>query len=90
MRSVVALACYLIQRHTILTLNQIDVPIPGSRTVDRLRENMQSVEIAAKLSPDDIREIRDWVEKAEPQGERYPAAFRRPHECGKLEDWKGE
>ncbi|EIM88901.1 Aldo/keto reductase [Stereum hirsutum FP-91666 SS1] len=66
------------------------IPIPGSRAIERLRENMQSAYLAAKLSPEDIREIREWVDKADVQGDRYPVIFQRPNECGKLEDWKGE
>lgn len=67
-----------------------DIPIPGSRAIERLHENMQSAHLAAKLSPEDIREIREWVNKADVQGDRYPVIFQRPNECGKLEDWKGE
>ncbi|EIM88900.1 Aldo/keto reductase [Stereum hirsutum FP-91666 SS1] len=66
------------------------IPIPGSRTIERLRENMESANLATKLSPEDIREIRDWVDKADVQGSRYPSFFQRSNECGKLEDWRGE
>lgn len=67
-----------------------DIPIPGSRTIERLSENMESANLATKLSPEDVREIREWVDKADVQGSRYPSFFQRSNECGKLEDWKGE
>jgi aryl-alcohol dehydrogenase-like predicted oxidoreductase len=48
------------------------VPIPGTRKVERLEENIGAVSI--DLTPDDIAEI-DRATSIEVQGERYPADY---------------
>ncbi|RAK97315.1 aldo/keto reductase [Aspergillus ibericus CBS 121593] len=45
-------------------------PIPGTRTVKFLEENAAAVEVV--LSESEVREIRELVEKAGFEGERYP------------------
>lgn len=49
------------------------VPIPGTRRVERLEENIGAV--AVELSPDDLREINAVVSSIPVQGDRYPADF---------------
>jgi aryl-alcohol dehydrogenase-like predicted oxidoreductase len=46
------------------------VPIPGSRKLQRLDENLGS--LAVDLTPDDLREIHDAISKVTVQGDRYP------------------
>ena len=58
----IALAWLLAQRPWI-------VPIPGSRKIERLEENIGAVEI--QLTPDDLREIAQAISKITVQGDRY-------------------
>ena len=58
----IALAWLLVQKPWI-------VPIPGSRKVERLDENLGAANI--QLTPDDLREIEGAISKIEVQGERY-------------------
>ncbi|MBV9868286.1 MAG: aldo/keto reductase [Abitibacteriaceae bacterium] len=58
----IALAWLLAQKPWI-------VPIPGSRKLERLDENIGAV--AVELSPDDLREIESAVAKITIQGDRY-------------------
>ena len=46
------------------------VPIPGSRKLERLDENLGAV--AVELTPDDLREIENALSKITVQGDRYP------------------
>jgi aryl-alcohol dehydrogenase-like predicted oxidoreductase len=46
------------------------VPIPGSRKLERLDENIGAV--AVELTPDDLREIESALSKITVQGDRYP------------------
>ncbi|HVP90523.1 MAG TPA: aldo/keto reductase [Terriglobales bacterium] len=46
------------------------VPIPGTRKLERLDENIGAV--AVKLTPDDLREIESTASKITVQGARYP------------------
>ena len=46
------------------------VPIPGSRKLERLDENIGAV--AVELTPDDLREIESALSKLTIQGARYP------------------
>jgi aryl-alcohol dehydrogenase-like predicted oxidoreductase len=46
------------------------VPIPGTRRLDRLEENLGSVSIV--LTADDLREIEEAASRIEVQGARYP------------------
>jgi aryl-alcohol dehydrogenase-like predicted oxidoreductase len=59
----IALAWLLAQRPWI-------VPIPGTRKLDRLEENIGAV--AVKLTAGDLREIRSAASKITVQGGRYP------------------
>jgi aryl-alcohol dehydrogenase-like predicted oxidoreductase len=46
------------------------VPIPGTRKLERLDENIRAV--AVKLTPDDLREIENAASKITVYGARYP------------------
>ena len=59
----IALAWLLAQKPWI-------VPIPGSRKLERLDENIGA--LAVELKPDDLREIQDAISKITIQGDRYP------------------
>ena len=59
----IALAWLLAQKPWI-------VPIPGSRKLHRLEENIASVEV--ELKADDLQAIEDALSKITIQGERYP------------------
>ena len=48
------------------------VPIPGTRKVSRLEENLGAVNVA--LTATDLREIGDAAAKIPVQGERLPEA----------------
>jgi aryl-alcohol dehydrogenase-like predicted oxidoreductase len=58
----IALAWLLAQKPWI-------VPIPGSRKLERLDENLGAVEI--DLTPDDLREIKNAISQITVQGNRY-------------------
>ena len=64
----VALAWLLAQRPWI-------VPIPGTRSVRRLEENVGAA--AATLTADDLAEIETAMARMEIHGERYPAHLQR-------------
>ncbi len=51
------------------------VPIPGTKKVNRLEENIGAVNV--KLTPDDLREIDDATAKITVHGERYPEELER-------------
>jgi aryl-alcohol dehydrogenase-like predicted oxidoreductase len=59
----IALAWLLAQKPWI-------VPIPGTRRLERLEENIGAV--AVELTPDDLREIQSAASKITVQGARYP------------------
>ena len=59
----IALAWLLAQKPWI-------VPIPGSRKLERLDENIGA--LAVELKPDDLREIESALSKITVQGDRYP------------------
>lgn len=59
----IALAWLLAQKPWI-------VPIPGSRKLERLDENIGAV--AVEFTPDDLREIESALSKITVQGDRYP------------------
>jgi aryl-alcohol dehydrogenase-like predicted oxidoreductase len=59
----IALAWLLAQKPWI-------VPIPGTRKLERLDENIGAV--AVELTPDDLREIESAAAKITVQGARYP------------------
>jgi aryl-alcohol dehydrogenase-like predicted oxidoreductase len=64
----VALAWLLAQKPWI-------VPIPGTRKLERLGENIGGA--AIELSPDDLREIESAASKITVQGARYPEQLER-------------
>ena len=51
------------------------VPIPGTKKVNRLEENIGAVNL--KLTPDDLREINDATSRITVHGERYPEELER-------------
>jgi aryl-alcohol dehydrogenase-like predicted oxidoreductase len=51
------------------------VPIPGTRALQRLEENICAADL--ELTDDDLREIEDTAAKIEIQGERYPEHLER-------------
>ena len=64
----VALAWLLAQKPWI-------VPIPGSRKLERLDENIGA--LAVELTPDNLREIKSAIATITVQGERYPEQLQR-------------
>jgi aryl-alcohol dehydrogenase-like predicted oxidoreductase len=64
----IALAWLLAQRTWI-------VPIPGTRRLERLAENLGAAEV--ELTADDLREIDDAAAAIEVQGARYPDFMQR-------------
>jgi aryl-alcohol dehydrogenase-like predicted oxidoreductase len=64
----IALAWLLAQKPWI-------VPIPGSRKLDHLDENIGS--IAVELTPDDLLEIEGAISKITVQGDRYPKELQK-------------
>jgi aryl-alcohol dehydrogenase-like predicted oxidoreductase len=64
----IALAWLLAQKPWI-------VPIPGSRKLERLDENMAAA--AIELTPDDLREIESAISEITVQGDRYPEELRK-------------
>ncbi len=51
------------------------VPIPGTRRLERLDENLGAADL--ELTPDDLAELDDASTSVEVQGERYPEAMAR-------------
>ena len=51
------------------------VPIPGTRKLHRLEENIGAADV--ELSPDDLREIEDAASKIQVEGGRYNEAAER-------------
>ncbi len=64
----IALAWLLAQKPWI-------VPIPGTRKLERLEENIGAV--AVELTPDDLRDIESAASKITVQGARYPEHLER-------------
>jgi aryl-alcohol dehydrogenase-like predicted oxidoreductase len=64
----IALAWLLAQKPWI-------VPIPGTRKLERLDENLGA--LALELTPDDLQEIDEAFSKITVQGDRYPAALKQ-------------
>ena len=64
----VALAWLLAQKPWI-------VPIPGTRRLERLEENLGAV--AIELTPEDLREIEEAAAQITVQGDRYPEHLER-------------
>jgi aryl-alcohol dehydrogenase-like predicted oxidoreductase len=51
------------------------VPIPGSRKLERLDENIGA--LAVEFKPDDLQEIKSAISKITVQGDRYPEHLER-------------
>jgi len=66
--SQIALAWLLAQKPWI-------VPIPGTKKLERLKENLGAVRI--ELMPEDLREIDSTASKIAIQGDRYPEALEK-------------
>ena len=64
----IALAWLLAQKPWI-------VPIPGTRKLERLKENIGAASI--ELTPNDLREIEDAASRITVQGARYPESAQR-------------
>jgi aryl-alcohol dehydrogenase-like predicted oxidoreductase len=64
----IALAWLLAQKPWI-------VPIPGSRKLERLDENIGAVQV--RLTPGDLREIERAMSKITVMGDRYPAEHKQ-------------
>ncbi len=64
----IALAWLLAQKPWI-------VPIPGTKKLERLDENIGAA--AVKLTPDDLGEIENAASKIQVQGDRYPEALEK-------------
>ena len=64
----IALAWLLAQKPWI-------VPIPGSRKIERLDENIGA--LAVQLTPDDLGEIESAISQITVQGERYPEELKK-------------
>ena len=62
----IALAWVLAQKPWI-------VPIPGTRKLERLEENLGTVEV--ELTPEELHDLNDALSKIEISGERYPAEY---------------
>ena len=62
----VALAWLLAQRPWI-------VPIPGTRRLERLQENLSAAEL--ELDPEDVDQLTAASDSIDVRGDRYPAAM---------------
>jgi aryl-alcohol dehydrogenase-like predicted oxidoreductase len=62
----IALAWVLVQKSWI-------VPIPGTRKLERLEENLGAVEV--ELTSEELHDLNDALSKIEISGERYPAEY---------------
>jgi aryl-alcohol dehydrogenase-like predicted oxidoreductase len=51
------------------------VPIPGSRKLERLDENIGA--LAVELTPDDLQQINSAISKITVQGDRYPENLKK-------------
>ncbi|KAF2035480.1 aldo/keto reductase-like protein [Setomelanomma holmii] len=59
----------------LLAQGQDIFPIPGTTKLERLKENLGSLDV--KLTSDDEKEIRKAAEQAEVVGGRYPESFQK-------------
>lgn len=51
------------------------MPIPGTRRLERLEENLGAAEV--ELTPDDLAAIRAAADEITVVGDRYPEAMQR-------------
>ncbi|WCK56766.1 aldo/keto reductase [Aneurinibacillus sp. Ricciae_BoGa-3] len=70
----IALAWVLAQKSWI-------VPIPGTRKIERLEENLGAVDV--KLTPEELSDLNDVLSKIEISGERYPVDSEYANRTGK-------
>jgi aryl-alcohol dehydrogenase-like predicted oxidoreductase len=70
----IALAWVLAQKPWI-------VPIPGTRKLERLEENLGAVDV--ELTPEELSELNDALSKIEISGDRYPAGSEYANRTGK-------
>jgi aryl-alcohol dehydrogenase-like predicted oxidoreductase len=70
----IALAWVLAQKPWI-------VPIPGTRKLERLEENLGAVNVV--LTPEELSELNDALSKIEISGDRYPAGSEYANRTGK-------
>ncbi|KAK7055376.1 malate dehydrogenase [Favolaschia claudopus] len=63
-------------------------PIPGTRRIERLKENARGAEI--ELSVEEVKEIRAWAAAADVRGERKRAEHMSDGECISLEEWEAK
>ncbi|KAL0958267.1 hypothetical protein HGRIS_000419 [Hohenbuehelia grisea] len=70
----------------ILASHEHFIPIPGTRSPERLEELAKGAEL--KLSPDEVKQIREVVENADVAGARYAAEPQG--DCIPVSEWKGE
>ena len=54
----------------VLAMNENNVPIPGTRKISRLEENVSSIEI--DLNAEDLANLNSAAPAGVAQGERYP------------------
>ncbi|PCH39372.1 Aldo/keto reductase [Wolfiporia cocos MD-104 SS10] len=74
----------------ILTTHMDFVPIPGTKTADRLEENAKAAEI--QLADEDVRELRAAIDAADVQGTRYAPQYLASMKIDSipLSEWKEE
>jgi len=70
----IALAWVLAQKPWI-------VPIPGTRKLERLEENLGAVDV--ELTPEELSDLNDAFSKIEISGDRYPAGSEYANRVGK-------
>lgn len=70
----IALAWVLAQKPWI-------VPIPGTRKLERLEENLGAVDV--ELTPEELSDLNDALSKIEISGDRYPAGSEYANRTGK-------
>ena len=65
------------------------MPIPGSRSIERLEENAKAAEIT--LTEDNVKELRGAIQEANIVGRRYPEEYMKTIEFDSipLSEWKG-
>ena len=48
------------------------------------------MQVLEKLTEEDLKVLRDWIENAEVHGARIAPEYMKANDCLRLEDWKGE
>lgn len=66
------------------------IPIPGSRSIERLEENAKAGEIV--LSPEDVKALREAVDAAEVKGPRFTEVMKKmlAFDSIPLDEWKAK